>query len=82
MMFLQDDAKKILNELRHGPLTLGELCQRLDRAEFYVRAELLRLARERLVSERWRAPGYVWELSNKGATYAWGQLQTEIRPGA
>lgn len=70
--------KRILRELRHGPLDQMQLAAALDEPPFTVRAELHWLKRERLVRDRHRAAGHLWELTDQGAGITWAADQLTL----
>jgi len=55
-----------------------QLAEALGEAPFTVRAELHWLRRERLVRDRHRAGGHMWELTDQGAAITWGADQLTL----
>lgn len=66
MTWLPELKRRILEELRPGPLHLYELSTELDEAPFRVRAELKGLRRDRLVRDRLKQDRADWELTDRG----------------
>lgn len=66
MTWLPQIKRRILEELRPGPLHLYELSEELDEAPFRIRAELLGLKRDRLVRLRLERDSADWELTDRG----------------
>jgi predicted ArsR family transcriptional regulator len=71
----QDIKPRILEALRHGPLTIAEVAGEIDQAQFLVRAELKALKRDRLVTDelgdtllspRWDGSNLTWQLTDRG----------------
>jgi Mn-dependent DtxR family transcriptional regulator len=60
---------RIIDTLKHGPLTLFELADEIDEPPFRVRAELHQLRRDGLVRQ---ITGYEpWQLTDTGREVAW-----------
>lgn len=66
MTWLPQIKRRILEELRPGPLHLYEISVELDEPPFRVRAELQGLKRDRLVRVRLERDSADWELTDRG----------------
>jgi DNA-binding transcriptional regulator GbsR (MarR family) len=77
----QDIKPAILEQLRHGPLTLVEIAEATGEAQFLVRTELKSLQRDRLVIDKFEHAGqqvHVFELTDRGVKRANAGDQLEL----
>jgi predicted transcriptional regulator len=68
---MTEQQRRILAELRHGPLNQMDIAVSIMAAPFTVRGDLRALRRDRIVRERFTRDGHVWELTNQGHAIAW-----------
>ena len=69
--------RAILQALRFGGLNQYEVAEVIDEAPFRVRAELLALKRDRLVTARRGRGELVWEATDAGLDITWGHYAHE-----
>jgi DNA-binding MarR family transcriptional regulator len=66
MTYVSDFKRRIMQALRHGPLSLPEIAGEVDRAPYDVNAELRELRRERFIEDSFDRRAHIWRLTDRG----------------